>query len=205
MKICSIENCTRKAHSRGWCILHYSRWRKHGDPTVELPKMSTPKLRCEIHDVERVMVSGKRICRVCSRARGRQYFHSHKESYRLRRRKYRQTARERLQLAKAKPCMDCNIQYPYYVMEFDHRPGEFKRFSLAMTGGKHEVVISETRTKKRDRGKGANSFGATTIAKEIAKCDVVCSNCHRERTHQRRLQKLTQEENANQNYLHIRE
>lgn len=31
---CTIEGCEGKHHSRGWCHLHYKRWRKHGDPMV---------------------------------------------------------------------------------------------------------------------------------------------------------------------------
>jgi hypothetical protein len=74
--------------------------------------------------------------------------------------------------AKQKPCADCGIQYPYYVMDFDHREGETKKFSL------YKI------------------HGATTkhILEEIAKCDVVCANCHRQRTHQRRLKRLNENE-----------
>lgn len=65
--------------------------------------------------------------------------------------------------AKSRPCADCAVQYPYYVMDFDHREGVTKEFSL------HEAQ----RVTKR------------AILREIEKCDVVCANCHRERTHRR--------------------
>jgi len=29
---CSIDYCTRRRVARGWCNLHWRRWRKHGDP-----------------------------------------------------------------------------------------------------------------------------------------------------------------------------
>src|ERR1700756_2891954 len=29
---CGIENCTRPAYARGWCEMHYARWRRHGKP-----------------------------------------------------------------------------------------------------------------------------------------------------------------------------
>lgn len=32
-KICSVEDCDRPSRVRGWCLKHYSRWQRHGDPT----------------------------------------------------------------------------------------------------------------------------------------------------------------------------
>ena len=31
-RICSIEGCGKPVQGRGWCSLHYQRWRFHGDP-----------------------------------------------------------------------------------------------------------------------------------------------------------------------------
>lgn len=31
-RTCSIEGCARGARARGWCSLHWDRWRRHGDP-----------------------------------------------------------------------------------------------------------------------------------------------------------------------------
>lgn len=60
--------------------------------------------------------------------------------------------------------MDCGISYPYYVMDFDHRNGEEKLEGVA-------ALVNSGRRK--------------AVFEEIEKCDLVCSNCHRERTHQR--------------------
>lgn len=30
--VCSVPDCERKARSRGWCPMHYKRWKAHGDP-----------------------------------------------------------------------------------------------------------------------------------------------------------------------------
>jgi hypothetical protein len=72
------------------------------------------------------------------------------------------------QLKSNSPCIDCKISYPYYVMDFDH-----------VRGVKHKNVseLISTLSKKK-------------IDLEIAKCEIVCSNCHRIRTHMRKTTKM---------------
>ena len=65
---------------------------------------------------------------------------------------------------KNKPCLDCKIVYPTYVLDFDHRDGTKKRFNISLV----------------------SSHSIETLQKEIDKCDLVCANCHRIRTHKRR-------------------
>lgn len=77
--------------------------------------------------------------------------------------RYSAKVREVIRKEKDKPCADCEQRYPWYVMDFDHVRGE-KTFGI---------------------GQMLQHQGIATILKEIAKCDVVCSNCHRERTHRR--------------------
>lgn len=31
---CSVEGCDKSLQARGWCSMHYYRWRIHGDPLV---------------------------------------------------------------------------------------------------------------------------------------------------------------------------
>lgn len=31
-RLCSIPDCGKRAHARGWCTKHYQRWGRHGDP-----------------------------------------------------------------------------------------------------------------------------------------------------------------------------
>lgn len=63
------------------------------------------------------------------------------------------------------PCADCQRHFPYYVLDLDHRPGEVK-----------VAIVSDLI--RRGKVKAAHA--------ELAKCDVVCSNCHRERSFRRR-------------------
>ena len=39
---CTVDGCPSFVWSRGWCITHYSRARKHGDPNVVLPHTKPP-------------------------------------------------------------------------------------------------------------------------------------------------------------------
>ncbi len=34
---CSIDGCGQAVDARGWCEMHYTRWRRHGDPLIRLP------------------------------------------------------------------------------------------------------------------------------------------------------------------------
>jgi hypothetical protein len=72
--------------------------------------------------------------------------------------------------AKSKPCLDCGVSYPPHVMDLDHVRGQ-KTFNL---------------------GSGRSLGSPTRIVEEIAKCDAVCANCHREREHRRRMARKLQ-------------
>ena len=67
-----------------------------------------------------------------------------------------------LQTAKSRPCMDCGQSFPPVCMDFDHRNPADKSFTIA--DQYRQVPLS-------------------ALLEEIAKCDVVCANCHRIRTH----------------------
>lgn len=46
---CSIEDCEEDAHARGWCMLHYSRWRRTGTTNAPEPREPAPDT-CTIDD-----------------------------------------------------------------------------------------------------------------------------------------------------------
>lgn len=36
MQPCAVASCSREASRRGWCWMHYHRWKVHGDPAIAL-------------------------------------------------------------------------------------------------------------------------------------------------------------------------
>lgn len=98
------------------------------------------------------------------RAAKRRYYERNRDVYRAKNRRKRERLRAILREHKSWPCQDCGCVFPFYVMDFDHREGEEKTAQVAM--------LVSTMSLKR-------------LLDEIAKCDLVCANCHRVRTYQR--------------------
>ena len=61
------------------------------------------------------------------------------------------------------PCVDCKKIYPFYVMEFDHRDPTTKLDDITHLYRRKKAILDA----------------------EIAKCDLLCSNCHQVRTYLR--------------------
>ena len=66
---------------------------------------------------------------------------------------------------KSAPCMDCRGVFTPECMDFDHVPGRGEKLF-------HVTVEAMNRTTE-------------SIVEELAKCDLVCANCHRTRTWER--------------------
>jgi hypothetical protein len=66
------------------------------------------------------------------------------------------------------PCVDCGGRFPQCAMDFDHRDPSSKVSAVTRTVGRASVE---------------------RILAEAAKCDIVCVNCHRLRTFERRLKR----------------
>ncbi len=109
-------------------------------------------------------------CNACKAFATKLHYQRNKEAY-VRRAKARKSAlkddfRKLVDDLKSHPCGDCGHSFPPFVMDFDHREGELKIDNVA------NLVASPHSMKK--------------LLEEIAKCDLVCANCHRIRTHARR-------------------
>jgi hypothetical protein len=84
--------------------------------------------------------------------------------------------REQINKMKSAPCVDCQTQFKPHQMDFDHVRGP-KLFEIS-------------------KAARSGTYSLEAILEEIAKCELVCSNCHRDRTHQRKYQ------NSGRNRLH---
>ena len=58
-RICSVPGCERPHEARGWCTLHYQRWKKHGDPFRE-PAPLRPVRNGRSRDAERSAIYRER-------------------------------------------------------------------------------------------------------------------------------------------------
>lgn len=76
----------------------------------------------------------------------------------------------------ARGCADCGYRENPVALDFDHLPGHRKEFRIATM---------------------ASGWSKAKIDAEIAKCDVVCANCHRIRTSERLAQCGDAKENSN--------
>ena len=108
------------------------------------------------------------FCRECNRARSRQYYAENKEKHKMIVGKRKQQKIEKsnayvTEVLVNSSCADCQ-ENNILVLEFDHVTGEKRNsISLMVNGG----------------------YSIEAIKEEIKKCEIVCSNCHAIRTHQR--------------------
>jgi hypothetical protein len=102
-------------------------------------------------------------CGNCRRAYDRRYYAERGKAARLARvRVWRGEARAWMAaLKEGRACADCGEVFPPFVMHWDHLPGHLKIGEIsAMVGNRRRDVVLE----------------------ELAKCELVCANCHVMRT-----------------------
>jgi hypothetical protein len=103
-------------------------------------------------------------CRECQKTRSKNHYALNSEMYKEKSRKKRLELTAFIEeIKRTNPCKDCENFFNPWQMDFDHLDGEDKveRISALLNTSK-EVLLAE-----------------------IAKCDLVCANCHRDRTHDR--------------------
>lgn len=98
----------------------------------------------------------------------RSHYASNRSRYQARKKRTRAARYQRLRAivldAKKPGCLDCKVEFRPWVLQFDHVRGQ-KLFDVSSLCGQ---LPSERR-----------------LRAEIAKCEVVCANCHADRTHHR--------------------
>ena len=92
----------------------------------------------------------------------RRYNQAHREDYARTHAKKEQELREFVDELRKAPCTDCGKTYPPVCMDFDHVTGD-------KTMGICKMIY--------------NRVSKERLLTEIAKCELVCANCHRIRTH----------------------
>lgn len=107
------------------------------------------------------------ICKSCRKKLDCEYFQANKEKRRRQAKEKRQELREWYSQLKAQPCADCGVEYPSYVMDWDHLPSKNK------SGYVSDILMALSSKIK--------------ILEEIKNCELVCSNCHRIRTYNRQV------------------
>jgi hypothetical protein len=112
----------------------------------------------------------QRVCRECQRAYVRQHYEGNRAYYLAKaqrsNKKRRELLRAELRRLEDVPCADCGVKYAPWVMQFDHVRGQ-KLFNLGESIG----MSSRLRLDQ--------------VLDEAEKCEIVCANCHHERTRQR--------------------
>lgn len=146
----------------------------HRDPTEKSFRLSSSRamLASEV-DLHREIEKCDIVCANCHRVRTvrAERLRSGSSSTKRTKETERWRARRRAQgwmLAQLRdrPCVDCRKTFLPFVMEFDHRDPATKRSTVTRMLGR---------------------AGLDGILAEVAKCDIVCVNCHRERTYRRRM------------------
>lgn len=103
-------------------------------------------------------------CKGCQKIQRRGYYEANVDELRVKLRERKQAHYQEIRkflddLKSRTPCFDCGKNYPPYVMDFDHQKD--KKFNVA---------------------KAVTGISMATLLLEIEKCEIVCANCHRERT-----------------------
>lgn len=103
-------------------------------------------------------------CRECHAVHTRKHYLNNKAFYKAKAKQYDKDLTTWIRSFKDVPCKDCKQKFKPWQMDFDH------------VRGKKLFELSDARLTCWSRPK---------LLKEMAKCEVVCSNCHRDRTYQR--------------------
>jgi len=104
-------------------------------------------------------------CKDCRRALVRKHYALNKDKYRANVKAFRQRFRDFLVGLKNQPCVDCKIKYDPWIMQFDHIDSTTKTMDIS-------DIMCKVGSRK-------------LLLEEVSKCELVCANCHADRTYKR--------------------
>lgn len=130
-------------------------------------------IKCNLEKVEDCFAFRKdtnkyrNVCFDCGKENKKSYYIANKQKIIKTSRKNSDKTRKELRIMlnglKNKPCKDCGKSYPPCAMDFDHTENnKVKKINIFLTNCNKAKLIEE-----------------------VNKCEIVCSNCHRIRTHNR--------------------
>lgn len=112
----------------------------------------------------------KARCKLCNQQQQHEYFIANRDKrmkqIKINLKNWKQQLKNEIDKLKSKPCKDCGNCFPPCAMDFDHLEGSVKTNNIS--------TMITNRVVSREK-----------IYEEIAKCELVCANCHRVRTHNR--------------------
>lgn len=97
------------------------------------------------------------------RAAVKKHYDNHKDYYAEKNQRAKARKAAYIRSLRCEPCADCGQTKPWYVMQFDH-----------LHDKKWPISSMSSQSWKR-------------IEAELAKCELVCADCHATRTHFRRI------------------
>lgn len=126
-------------------------------------RCNNQKLETEFHKAPRAKDKLHPWCKSCSISNRMRYYHENKEKHRAyNNERIKQNKQKLLNFFLENHCIDCGESDPI-VLDFDHlRDKKYQVPQMIRYGMKWDSILEE-----------------------IAKCEVVCSNCHRRRTAKR--------------------
>lgn len=102
-------------------------------------------------------------CKFCANTYGKEDYQRNKDRYFAHAKKRDAKMRTTLDNLKNKPCADCGVLYPPWVTDFHHIDPTTKIAAICQLMRKRVAL--------------------QTLLDEVAKCVLICANCHRQRHH----------------------
>lgn len=171
-RCCSVEGCNRPVCARGWCSMHWQRWRDRGDPNA--PARIRWDGRCNVCGAPPAEVTpSARMCRPCQARRAREWRASNREHARTKAAEWARIAHRRRRQAAIQRyggrCMCCG-ESRIVFLAIDHVDGG---------GNRHRRSMSST-------GKmvgGSNVFAWLSRHGFPPGFQVLCHNCNFAKSH----------------------